>query len=224
MFFSRFLCPTSLPLYSRRASFSQSNNKVDIAAPGVSVTSTVVGGGYASSTGTSMSTPHVTGAIARVWSVCRSCSASQVEQCLLNTASKSDSRTNDLGYGLVRAERAYTCLVETVKCCAQEATVSEIPVDEDFPDPVPREVDPEPLPIATVPTAPAPTAPAPTAPAPTPPAPTPPAPTPPVPTPPTPTAPTCRRRQAGEPCRRDAHCCSQKCDNDVLSLSMLCSA
>jgi hypothetical protein len=124
---------------------------VDIAAPGVSIISTVVQGGYAASTGTSMATPHVTGAIAKVWSVCRSCSADQVEQCLLSSASGNGIRTNDRGYGMVRAEDTYTCLVNQVKCCAQEeaeATVGDVSqnppiVDEDDPEPVD---DTEPIP------------------------------------------------------------------------------
>jgi hypothetical protein len=177
-------------LYSRRAYFSQSNGEVDIAAPGVSVISTVVGGGYAMSTGTSMATPHVTGAIARVWSVCRSCSAAQVEQCLLSTAFGNGSRTNDVGYGSVQTEDAYTCLVETVGCCTQE-TIRDTgdPVDEDSPEPVPTtpvpdEDSPEPVP---------------------------------EPTDQEPVS-TCRRRKENERCRRDAHCCSQKCN------LFLCSA
>jgi subtilisin family serine protease len=202
-FYSTFI---PLPLYSRRAAFSQSNEMVDIAGPGVSITSTVVGGGYASSTGTSMATPHVTGAIARVWSVCRSCSAAQVEQCLLDSASGNGRRTDDIGYGLVRAEDTYTCLVETVKCCAQEEVETTAPASDavdtpisdtnglvygDFPDPVPRTPDPEP-----------------------------PVPTPPVPVPTRPTPPVCRRRQKGQPCRRNPHCCSQKCNDK----SMRCDA
>jgi hypothetical protein len=78
-----------------------------------------------------MSAPHVTGAIARVWSVCRQCSPVEVEQCLLQTASGT-SRTDELGYGLVRAEDAYECLVNTgAKCCAEEEVEEVVVVEEE---------------------------------------------------------------------------------------------
>jgi serine protease len=109
-----------------RASFSQQNEKVDVAAPGVDILSTHLDGGYVLSSGTSMAVPHVTGAIAKVWSVCRQCSNVQVEKCLLTTASGAPSRTNQLGFGIVNAADTYDCLVNTDGCCTEDTPI-EIP-------------------------------------------------------------------------------------------------
>jgi subtilisin family serine protease len=69
------------------ASFSNYGpTTVDIAAPGVAVYSTLPGGNYASWSGTSMATPHVTGTVALVLALHPDWSYSQLIQQVLSTA------------------------------------------------------------------------------------------------------------------------------------------
>ena len=95
-----------------KASFSQYNDEVDIAAPGVAVRSTLPGNSYASWSGTSMATPHVSGVAALIWSHYPDKHAIEVRNTLENTAEDLGAlgRDNIFGHGLVRADLAIVAL------------------------------------------------------------------------------------------------------------------
>jgi serine protease len=99
------------------ASWSQKNDQVEIAAPGVDVMSTLPDDSYEAWSGTSMATPHVSAVAALVWSHFPSCSNVQIRAALNATAE--DLGTNGLdesyGNGLVLAKDAYDYL-ETNGC------------------------------------------------------------------------------------------------------------
>lgn len=71
------------------ASFSNfGRTKVHVAAPGVKIVSTVKGGEYATFSGTSMATPHVSGIAALLWSTNPSYSFAQIKDILIRTSDK----------------------------------------------------------------------------------------------------------------------------------------
>lgn len=86
----------------RRASFSNYGGYVDVSAPGVSVVSTLIGGGYGPMSGTSMASPVAAGVVALIRSVYPDMSVAEVEEQLENTA---DDVDQGLG-GRVNALRA----------------------------------------------------------------------------------------------------------------------
>jgi thermitase len=73
-----------------RADFSNANPDVEIAAPGVDVLSTTLGGGYDVMSGTSMATPHVSGVAGILWQLHPSLNAAAIRFSL-------DASVNDLG-------------------------------------------------------------------------------------------------------------------------------
>ncbi len=66
-------------------------HSVDLAAPGVNILSTLPGNNYGTLSGTSMATPHVTGALALVWGEHPTWTYTQVINQVLNTVTKLSS-------------------------------------------------------------------------------------------------------------------------------------
>ncbi len=102
----------------KRASFSSTGTAVELAAPGVSINSTLPGGGYASWNGTSMASPHVAGTAALVLSGGVADSNNngrindEVRQILTATADDLGNAGRDAwyGFGLVNALAAAVVL------------------------------------------------------------------------------------------------------------------
>ena len=95
-----------------RSSFSTFNDKVDIAAPGSNVLSTIGGGGYAYYSGTSMACPHAAGVAALVWSNYPGLPHTLLEEILESTAEDLPQNSNDgydveYGHGLINAKAAF---------------------------------------------------------------------------------------------------------------------
>ena len=97
-----------------RASFSNRNDQVELAAPGVAVDSTTVGNSYAQYSGTSMATPHVSGAAALLWSNHGACTAGQIRQALAVSAEDLGAAGPDdsYGYGLIQVKDASAVITQ----------------------------------------------------------------------------------------------------------------
>lgn len=87
------------------ASFSNVGPEVELAAPGVSILSTWKGGGYATASGTSMSTPHVSGVVALAMEANPLMTNAEIRALLQSTANDlgAAGKDNLFGYGLVDA-------------------------------------------------------------------------------------------------------------------------
>ncbi|HNQ23023.1 MAG TPA: S8 family serine peptidase [Phycisphaerae bacterium] len=89
--------------------------KPEVAAPGVSVRSSVPSG-YSNSDGTSMATPHVAGVVALIRQACPQLTVDQVKEIMYETAVDLGAvgNDNDYGYGMVDA---YEAVVMAVSMC-----------------------------------------------------------------------------------------------------------
>ena len=88
------------------ASFSSWGSMVDLAAPGVTIQTTLWNGGYGWGTGTSFATPNVAGAVALVMAANPALAPSQVESALFTKATDLGSGGYDTRYGWGRVNAA----------------------------------------------------------------------------------------------------------------------
>src|SRR5262249_5369021 len=85
--------------------------KPDVSAPGVNITSSVLGGGFESLSGTSMATPHVAGVAALILQRNPGAAPTMVKKILEDTCEPLENTPNEVGYGLVNA---YAAAIRTV--------------------------------------------------------------------------------------------------------------
>src|SRR6478672_4347881 len=87
------------------ASFSNYGSVIDLAAPGVLIKTTAKGGSYTTFSGTSISTPHVTGAAALYKSEHPGATPSQVRTALRNLGSTTSTICDGKGHGYFKGDR-----------------------------------------------------------------------------------------------------------------------
>jgi serine protease AprX len=85
--------------------------KPDLSGPGVGIVSSVLGGGFAAFSGTSMATPHVSGVAALVMQKSPTAKPMMVKKLLEETSEPLDYGPNQTGYGLVNA---YSAIMRTL--------------------------------------------------------------------------------------------------------------
>ena len=110
------------------ASYSNyGSTTVDIAAPGTGIYSTLPGGGYGTLSGTSMATPHVTGAAALYAAAHPAASAQQMREAILGTPRATSSLTGKTATGGRLDVRA---LVQAAPPAPLAVTVSSVSAPE----------------------------------------------------------------------------------------------
>ena len=99
------------------ALFSQHNDQVDIAAPGVSIRSCVPGNNYAFWDGTSMAAPHIAGIAALLWSAKPTATNAEIREAIYASALDLGPKGHDerYGHGLAQAKDALDLLLGHTK-------------------------------------------------------------------------------------------------------------
>lgn len=114
--------------FSSRGPTADGRTKPDVVAPGVGITSTYIGGTYATLDGTSMATPHVSGVVANLLEQDPTLTPGEVKTQLHSTAIELPGTVhatpnNDVGWGFVGS-----CDLLALNDCSQPAELTDVHV------------------------------------------------------------------------------------------------
>jgi len=122
------VCVAATDAADKKSSYSQYGTWVDVSAPGDNILSTIPGSAYGSISGTSMSTPMVSGLLGLILSVNPNLTQAQAINCLLSTAVNinglNPSYVGMLGTGRINALAAVQCAQATV--FALDASLTDV--------------------------------------------------------------------------------------------------
>jgi subtilisin family serine protease len=132
------------------ATFSNYGSGLSLVAPGYGIYTTLRGGGYVKTSGTSMSTPFVAGLAAVMYGHDPSLSPAEVEGIMRDTATDLGDPGFDIyfGYGRIDMARALAALTDGQPAPAPMPDLEPVPEPEPAPDPTPSP-EPEPAPEPT---------------------------------------------------------------------------
>lgn len=117
-----------------RAYYSNySKQYVDVAAPGSSIYSTVLNGGYGYKSGTSMATPHVAGMAALLKSAFPKATASQIKKAIIEGTDTSTAK-DYTHYGFANVKKAYDILAGNTSSPSPDPATETAINAANFPD------------------------------------------------------------------------------------------
>ncbi len=104
---------------------TQTNDQIELTAPGVGIHSTLPNNRYGYMDGTSVSTPYVSGVAALVWSAHPECTNRQIRDILQRTAQDKGAAGRDdvYGHGLVQAQAAVS-LIDDGGCDGADTAIT----------------------------------------------------------------------------------------------------